>query len=268
MAVYFADQGPTQWQRPPWPYRLNGASPQARDLLLWIPGGARYAWGTQDTLTPVGGAVVHGTTDGLAYGSSNFSSFYWTFPAIAVQVPFTLAAWAIRLADNNGQSFQSSHGSGANYAGCNLNLGNAGGWNASYGNNTASGSTGRRSAVAATDIGLNQLAHVVAVCRGATDWSLYTNGKSETPTYSGSGGSLVNGSNPGTLGRGISGSGAATAAFIDLRVYNRAFVDAQAVALYNPATRWDLYARPSTRVYFDIPSGVTYVPRLALLGVG
>ena len=47
----------------------------------------------------------------------------------------------------------------------------------------------------------------------------------------------------------------------DVRLYHRVFTAAEMWALYDPTTRWDLYAAPSRRVYFDVgASGVSLSP--------
>jgi hypothetical protein len=49
----------------------------------------------------------------------------------------------------------------------------------------------------------------------------------------------------------------------DCRVYDRALTESEAIALYDPATRWDAHWIPSTRTYFHIPS----TPSTARAGV-
>jgi len=52
-------------------------------------------------------------------------------------------------------------------------------------------------------------------------------------------------------------------------IWNRALTDAEVWALYDPRTRWDLYAVPSRRVYFDLaaaPGGTTWPGYLSECG--
>lgn len=44
----------------------------------------------------------------------------------------------------------------------------------------------------------------------------------------------------------------------DVRVYNRALTDVEWLAVFNQATRWDLYWVPGRRVFFDIGAGSAF----------
>ncbi len=71
---------------------------------------------------------------------------------------------------------------------------------AHYGDGTAANAAARRSAEsAASTVGAGETFSAGFVCRGATDWSLYKNGVSLTPTYSGTGGGYAAGTANGSV---------------------------------------------------------------------
>jgi hypothetical protein len=106
--------------------------------------------------------------------------------------------------------------------------------------------------------------HVVVTYDGTTV-SFYLNGQLLSTSN--------NSSSPGTatpflFASSASGAGesGATNAFADIRWYNRVLSAADVAALYAPATRWDLYWRPSSRVFFDVAAagGTVYNQSIAL----
>ena len=90
--------------------------------------------------------------------------------------------------------------SGANYVGHWFFVETTGLLSANYGDDGIPATGNRRTAVSATGVvTAGETFSAGFVCRGATDWSLYKNGLSLTPTYSGTGGAYVAGTAKGAV---------------------------------------------------------------------
>ncbi|MGE0363060.1 MAG: LamG-like jellyroll fold domain-containing protein [Vicinamibacterales bacterium] len=258
--------------RPRWPFRPNYDSAHWRGLLQWFAGGGSYRDLVTGGLLAAGGSptvstfIEHATREGMAYRTIPNNNYY-SFPPLTVPVPFTIAWWGIRVGTANHIIYQSSDGLSSNHRGVQLALGGgvAGVWYCRY--NDASGQN--RAANGPAALPTATILHLVAVCRGATDWSLYIDGQPVSPTYTGTGGAIGTGTANGTLGRGPNSVNAQDAYTIDLRVWDHALEEYEVKSLYAPDTRWDLYWTPGRRsVVVPAGGGGTPVPAgsLALTG--
>jgi hypothetical protein len=94
----------------------------------------------------------------------------------------------------------------------------------------------------------NKLYHCVARREG-TVLNTFCNGwKNRTQTWSFGSGAIYISADNLLLGKASVGNGIGRLA--DLRIYNRALSDAECQALYQPATRWDLYLPVQRRRYY------------------
>jgi hypothetical protein len=238
----------------PWgPILLNANSPQAQGLAAWwTPAGVPVLeQRTRQTLI-VGGSPSLGVRalPGMALMDFDGTDDILTSPAsFQVSMPLTLSVWClfdvasaayalIGLRDDSGGQNETyiERSSGDRFRAVSRITGPVFG--------IATGTT-----VVAT----NTLYHVAAVFASATSRTIYVNGRSEaTDTASANTTGMEtfrlgarNG--PGSLLNGCLG---------DARIYNRALTATEVWNLYNPATRWDLYAQPNRRVYFDV--GATF----------
>lgn len=237
--------------RPRAPFVFNRASRQARDLDLWVPGGyLDYARGvsvTRQTSVSSQGA----TPEGLGLRSIANNEYFPLSP-LTVSVPFTLAWWGFRTSAAGGNPvFITSGVTTSLFYGAWLSLGEGAAWYAQFGDGTGSASSDYRRATGTTTPEAGRLIHLVAVCRGDTDWSLYYNGTSETVTTSGTGGAIATHAGNACIGRAGTITNAANAVTLDVRVYNRALLDHEVWQLYQPRTRWELYGVPAFPIYAE-----------------
>lgn len=259
---------PQRLNRPEWPFSINTDSWQSHRLLAWIPGGAF-------TEMVRGSHVVAGAPTpnqdfsafGSGYGTSEAATGFWSFPAITgVRVPFTLSVWARPTSGSSGSaSFQSSGAGTAVYNGVLFRTGLSGVsvWQTSFGTGGGEAAGNRRSAAGSSQPTATVPHHYLVVCRGATDWSLYLDGQAETPTYSGTGGTLTNATTNGNMGR-ASGTSVVGVSFYDVRIYDYAMDANQAMSLYDPGSRWDLYWKPSNRTYFFLADAAAKASTMAI----
>jgi len=197
-------------------------------------------------------------TEGVALMSSAYTGLYYDFAPLVMAVPFTIAAWALKR-ENTAAKDLVLVTSGANHAtnvyGAGLSMGSTAGWSVSYYSGSTSGPANRRSATGNV-LDPARLYHLVGVCRGATDWSLYQDGVEITPTLSGTSSSgLVNEINGVTIGAfGRVNNISMGIGIADARVYDYALTWWQAYQLYLRTTHGNLHAHSVNRVYTTVPS--------------
>ena len=259
MAVYLVAPGrsarrPETFCEPRW------ESPQAQGLVQWIQ--APFLWDPvrQAALTRAGTTSVsrQATPEGVGLRTTA-NNDYWSFPALALPTTgFSIAWWGIKVTTAAPYVYMSSGNTTSQFSGLMLNLGDAGNWFAQHGDNTGTASSDYRRASSGSTLAVSRFYHLVAVCRGDTDWSLYQDGVPLTPSYSGSGGAKADAATAGALGRGGTATNAPNAITLDCRVYNRALTDADVQHLFQPMTRWDLYRQASRTAMVSLGGAVAY----------
>jgi hypothetical protein len=247
--------------RPVNPTQINWASPHARGLVRLYPlaGDHRQLVPTRQTATPTfdssaafRGAAVIG---GLAYDPSgdlnaDFSTgepiqtilpvwvgtiVWWHFPTFSPGSGVQAAMWGQH-------GFTSPEFSAQHYVDNNLYIGG-----------TDTGETRITVAASAANLLQNAWNCYIYTFDGASS-VLYANGIS---IGSSSGQSIFTGTGSLAFGNyGRVGERGANQSYQGLMahaaIYSRKFTDADAWAAWDPATRWDVYAMPSSRVFFDI----------------
>ena len=129
--------------------------------------------------------------------------------------------------------FTSALQSGANYVGHWASLSGTGVFRGAYGDGGGTAVADYRQAVSAAGTVISGPYTLAAVCRAATDWSLYANGVSTgTPTYSGSGGAYSAGTQNGTINFRSANAFYGTQSASSWAFFNRALTDAEIFALY------------------------------------
>ena len=193
-------------------------------------GNTGYLTGFTSTTTvagPIGQAIrFNGSSDLVAIGNTS----------LEVSLPFTMSAWikATRTGALEGiienDDFATTQ---ANYYGAQLERGSGGNITIRYGDGTGGTVDDRRSKGGDTVLEINRWYHVVGVVRGATDMSVYINGRDDGGTYAGAGGAIAYSpasANNGKIGRG------STSYFKgevdDARIYNRALSGEEVKRLY------------------------------------
>ena len=101
-------------------------------------------------------------------------------------LPITVSTW-IKIAQNAGNfpaivTTDAHQAASDAHSGAYLVLNADGTISINYGDNTACGSTGRRTKNGSTALSIGQWYHVVGVIRGATDMSIYINGNDDGGT--------------------------------------------------------------------------------------
>lgn len=248
MANYLSVRGPTNRERPTWPFRLNAASQQAQGLIGWYPlmppdVNANLLTGSRPSTIVthnVSGSPLVGAAR-LCDGSTSLMTFASDVPSLAA--PITIAAWVRILATGTqlaiGAIESSPFSSYMQIDRSSLNVFRAV-------TRTAGPTFGVATGTTTTTVGLYY--HVCGVFRSTTSRSIFVNGRAEaTNTTSNNPASLVD-VQVGCLNAGTFMNGNVA----DLRIYNRALTDAEVRSLYDPSTRWDLYETPSRRLYVDL----------------
>lgn len=247
--------------RPQCGFALNAASSLARQLAAWQPGGLCWDMVMRAPIMPSNNGTISAGNNGagIGYGmpaGASANTPRWTGPSIAASVPFTLSMWVTRRTEGPSDNalWRSNFNSGVeqNYTGVWLAHSNTlgFGFRVNYGDGKGAGPNERRTAQTGVNHGLGLL-HCVAVCRGATDFSMYVNGRAFAVTTSGAGGSVANSS--GGCQYGVNGASNATANAIihDVALWTRELTAGEIASLYHPQTRWALYWVPN-RVYVDL----------------
>lgn len=239
----------------PWTRRPSGViapamgSGQLRNLLWWAAGmpgmyGFRRVWPMPGELTAVGVPGAQPWPDG-GWSHQTASSAYLTDIVVDMPAQWSIAMW-VRYLGNVAIVRTSRNSTNGTYAGASIQLSTTSA--VQYGDNTGSG---RRIGTVSTTPATGGIYHLVGVCRGATDMSLYINGAAQSLSYSGSGGAIVTGAVGLALAMSYAGA-ALDIGFADLRCYGAALTQAEAQALYAPRTRWELYAPTGARTYIDM----------------
>lgn len=242
----------TNW--PDTPYQLNRASPQMRGLVGWWPTAGRLAGSLLD---PVGGATAVATgqvarTTSAVGPMSSFAGTGATYYTIqktpqlaALTGAFSVSAWVRTGNIQNGTDYAIA-GSGTWYphetgnwhlskpawSGMQLDFcvsdGSATFWPVD---------TNEMSAVST-----NTLYHFIGINVGGASGGLilWMNGRRST-TWAGPTGAINQAASTITIGTGGDSNFPWLGAIGDVRIYNYALDDAEAWALWEPSTRWDLY---------------------------
>lgn len=142
--------------------------------------------------------------------------------------------------------------SGANYIGHWFGCATTGALDAHYGDGAGAGVANRRSAASATGIiAAGETFSAGFVCRAAADWSLYKNGVSLAPTYSGTASAYAAGTTRGTINFRSVGTVYGDQASSLWAFWNRALTNAEMWLLaQNPAV---LLRRTAKILYFKAP---------------
>lgn len=129
-----------------------------------------------------------------------------------------------------------------------------------YADGTGAGSTDRRTAQSATGtIVAGEPFSAGFVTRAVTDWSIYKDGVSLTPTYSGTGGAYSAGSTNGILGKTKAHSG--DKAISVWAYWDRALSDSEMRAVNDDP--FQLLVRPAARRYYKAPAAGGFIPAFA-----
>lgn len=252
-------------QRPTGPLILNRDSPQVRGLVAWWPlgdGGWREVLSgiSPQAVGTNGPTVVPHQLGGLAYdgigGGSGATDGAWldvsNVPLGAITTEATVAFWVrLRNATPGAEGktgfpvcFQYITGGFASHYP----------WTdgTAYVSTFRSASGGRQTITLASDVDRASW-HLVAVStrNGSGNWRFAQNGR---VIYTAAGEASVT---MDATARWIGATDIATSAHAygldgqvaDVRLWRRALSDAELWALYDPATRWDLYWQPSTRAH-------------------
>lgn len=234
-------------RRPRWPYAIRRQSPQARGLAFWVPIRADADVGVvRDVVRPVTGTPIgaagatSGTQDeaftfGLACngttGYIDFGTQTWLNP----NRDFTISAW-VKPSSVSGNRSILSHGQTGWY----LRL-------ASGKLNILQASTADI-LIGTTTLGTGVWTHVAATVGTGGAVALYVNG-----VLDGTSTTAVTFGSANVLALGADLFGATAFEFFagslcDIRVYTTAISAALVNQMWQPVTRWDLYATPFKRV--------------------
>ena len=275
MAIYLIDPGQTLWRRSQtFPALINLRSPQARNLQLWLPLTAPNLWqigkpqpvsgqGTQVSAPPLFGDPTFGLVPQFD-GTADAASVAMDLSGYAqITVSFWLY-WNAFANDDDLCAEYSASWDGASAFIIDPNQSTSGAFfvGLSATSNKWSDTFTRPSAGAWHH-------YVWGVDRTTPANTVWVDGVSQTlSTFTHTAATYGNFSNS-TL---YLMSRATTSLFgagkiSDLRIYSGLPNTAMARALYDPATRWDLYAQPARRVMVNIASA-SAPKRLMTLGVG
>lgn len=154
---------------------------------------------------------------------------------IQISTPITMSHWVYITAYPAAASltFTNNQTNGAYYSGAYITFSPTGKVSVHYGNNTAGGSTGRRSKDGNTLLALNTWYSVICVIRNPTDMTIYINGVDDGGTYTGSAiGLITYRSQVGRLGNQAIASGWDLTGYLDdVRLYNRSLSVAEVQSL-------------------------------------
>lgn len=193
----------------------------------------------------VGATRSHGMVPIFASGSGHYLLYNG---AVLTAEPMTLVAWWL-MSDTAANYTPLSIGTAAGSARWQL-TGNSTSTNLRATSVNSAGTVGE--ATSSPTYAANQWLHQVGVFASSTDRRSFVNGENKaTDTTAIS----VSGVDRTTLGaRYASGAIGAylNGRISDVRIYNRALSDEEVFALYNPATRWDLYYPIGRKSWFPV----------------
>lgn len=262
------------WQRFPdvgtrWPV-FNRASDQAEGLAAWWPANPMSAQAVRDHLDRWGFAAMSNAWPSVSFRTELGRTLYFDGATsegldtgdIELSKPFSLASWCIP---------EFTNGSGAQaYAKLVMKrtTANADPWvlyalgadNSSPGKFEFAVSTGiagsQINVQSTTTLSSGTLYYVVGVYDG-TNVNIYVDGTYEAQSAT----SLVVGTSSvnTTIGRypGTTANNNWKGWIGDVRIYNRALSAAEVAALYDPATRWELYA-PVAPMVWSVTAAAAY----------
>ncbi|MCK4826938.1 LamG domain-containing protein, partial [bacterium] len=252
-----------------WPYGhapntdfvLNTESPQAVGLTAWWPFGnyqnLERVQGIEMTKSgsPDFAATEQGIALDLAAADSDY--LYNDSQNLLTGVPFSISCWVylkqkpVTFGDEFTFLSFSDPDSSSNF--CILRADDA----ADRFQFNLNDSGGTNSTTASTDFVANRWYQVTGVAASATDRRILVNGGSKgtntancTPNFG-----LMNGITIGMFRFNNQLYDYADAYIRDVRFYNRALSDQEALNLYNPSTRYELYA-PEIPIFYSIPVAV------------
>lgn len=239
-------------QRPSGPVLLNRDSPQAQGLALWWPLGSNLGRpvvggvpGVLPSDATLGYASAFGDGTRLTGADTSYIASASVPPQIASLADFTIVLrvmpTAYGYAADTGLFGSWSHPSGSGY----IQLIHRGGLGDVV--RVLIDAGGQQDVYSTTPVVLNRASTISASRAGAT-LRVYMDGRLDGTSAVSATACVA--SHPFKIGSYYDDSGRATGGvFADARIYTRALSDAEHWALYDPATRWDLYWQPSTRAY-------------------
>lgn len=281
MAGYLIDPGKRRANRPTTFYGIDWSHPHARGLIGATPTGVAVdvELVSGRPLTRFGSPTVRGTRFSQALdvsGGNDRGAFLAATPPMKAMTECTIFWWGVQLAaaSANAGLVGVTHNSGGAAPFVTAMIGRASGVDRvqlSFNNGTSfqfyqtsfplGAGTEPQCLIATIKSGTQQLYWNGVAVGGTGTVAIASLAAGATAEW-------VVGSDHFGAGRN---SGAAT---LDARLYNRAISESEAFAMgSDPRTMWDLYARPSTRVYFDIGAAATFNPAWArgsniILGAG
>lgn len=270
MAIYSVPFFDNSLRRPNAPYSINWDSPQANGLIAWYPelypGGAMDMVSGLNSISIISGVplvgghvnmgrgVVGTNNDGLTAVTSN-----------ATALPLTIMCWIYSTDLTVAQIAMSVYIAATTTNRWSLDL--RGDLAGDFVRATTSNAGGTNSSISDAAYPANEPFHLAGVFAGDASRTVYLNGMGgpESTTSRALTGPtdrirLMMQSTGGTTGL-IGG-------MFEARVYNRALTAAEVHEIWDPTTRWDLYWRPSQRVYFNFTAATAgRTNRLPVLGV-
>lgn len=259
-----------QW--PKYPRRINRGSRQAVGLIDTFSGGRFQTDVLKQSLSFIGGGVMDTPYGFPRPDPFNDLFFQWSQAGgngglntclITPSTPvwgsttdaYTVSCWLYESQDPGATRGVWNFGVSASWSlALNMNVTTVGKFQARV--VTTSGGAAAFSTGETTDTyGAGKWNLVTTVWNPGAGLFLYVNGIQEasnttaTTTLRDVDGFQFYSSADGTTTNGWDGS------IADFRVYRRALTAADVWALYDPATRWELYSAPSARVFFSLPTG-------------
>lgn len=262
MATYLVDRG-RDLRRPSGPFVLNRESPQARDLIdLYLGRPHNLTAVRRRAVTRVGTFAVlpRGAADPLNdvlleydQGGGNINGATFPVSGVSASDPVTVATW-IYIVQSPGAprgiwEFGSTWSLGLSHT-----KGTSGTLRAHV-VTTSGGAAQFNTGDTTTALSAFRPLHAVVVWNPGAGLTLYINSLAEASNATATTGlrdvdqMRVYGAPSVEITAGLEGS------LADFRVYRRALTASEVWALYDPATRWDLYATPGRRVFFDVGGG-------------
>lgn len=244
---------------PRWPFTINRQSEQARGLLAWYPGAQAQNGGAALDLS---GGGFNGTVaaisspPGPSFGvdQSGNEAFVYSTALLPVNLdlagPLTLCCWVYLESSASFHTFIAKrNGAAANYA---LRAGGVGigDGKLSFYWNTGGFSVWQSTATVCSDR-VNKLAHYAVSYTAGIDPVLYVDGIAVAGSFgAGTSTALTTNADPASIGYLPSDGEPMTGRIRDVRFYNRALSALEVGALYDPATRYELYQPIHSRLYF------------------
>ena len=263
--------------RPNGPPMLNAGSPQTNGLLSWWPFGPPYGQALREMVAGRFGATTNfgaSTTSGwvssptgglgLRYDGANdyvaVSAPLVLYNYIQNSMVFSLAFWAQFNALTTRQGVMGNTAVSAERGSCVIYEYGVGAGNGAIRFIAFRGSAGNwvyDARTAGDSIIPDVHPHHVAIVGTGTACEFYVDGVSRSVTTITAFTSLSTGdSTRNLLLGGINAASPPSLPFastlLDVRIWSRRLSPADVWALYDPATRWDLYWQPGRRVFFDV----------------